>query len=151
MIGRTAAKRLQRRTQRVANLRVPAHDRSLFSRQRRGLQQHGIGHADFPDVVQVAAAAQGVQILVAHSQHAAEAHGRARQPLAVAVGVRIASFDRQRQCHERRLRGVERVDQVLHARQRSDARAELMGMDRLREVLVRAGLDAVEAVEPTRL
>ena len=64
---------------------------------------------------------------------------------------RVARLDGERQRHERRLGRVERVDEVLHARQRTDAGAQFVRMHRLRQELVGARLDASDAIREVGL
>ncbi len=129
---------------------MPLHQLELFRRQLARLEQHGVRNADLADVVQVAAAVQRVQIVGRETQRPAEQDGVSRQALAVAVGVRVARLDGQRQRHERGLGGVERVDQVLHPRERCHARAQLVRVDRLRQELVGARLDPLDAIGHVR-
>ena len=69
-----------------------------------------------------------------------------RQALAVAVGHRVPRLDGERERHECRLRGIERVEQLLHPRERGDPRPQLERMHRLREEVVGARFNPFDAV-----
>ena len=96
--------------------------------------------------MKITTAMQRIEVLVRKTHRPAKSHRLYRQPPAMADGRRIACLDRQRERHERRLRGVERVNQILHARQRSHASPQFVRMNRFLEDLVGAGVEAAEAV-----
>jgi hypothetical protein len=145
------AQRLERRTERIANLRMPLHQLELLGGQRARLQQDRIGHADLADVVQIPAAVQRFEIVVAEPDRLTQPDGVAGEPLAVALGQRVARLDGERQGHERGLGRVQIVDQVLDARQRTHPRAQFVWVDRLGQELVRTRLDAADAIRQVRL
>ena len=85
-------------------------------------------------------------ILFAQLEAAAERRRVVREPVAVAVGVAVARFDRQREAHDHPLRGIELVGVALEAKQRRGPRVELPDVERLGQEVVGAGVDAGDAV-----
>ena len=75
----------------------------------------------------------------------AERGGVLGQALAVAFRARIARFDDASEREEERLRGFEIVGEALEPHQRSDARLQLLGVHRLVQEVVGAGVEAGEA------
>ena len=76
----------------------------------------------------------------------AELDGVAREALAVALRVGVARLDHQREAAQHALGGVELVGEALELHERPDPRFELGLIDRLRQEVVGAGLDGLEAV-----
>ena len=138
--------RLQRGAQGVADIGVPLHQLEFFGRQPARLEQHGVGHTHLAHVVQVAAPVQSLKIGGRQPERLAKRHGLARQSFAMPVGRGVARFDGQRQRHEGRLGRIEHVQHLLHARQRADPCPQLHRMHGLRQKLVGARLDALDAI-----
>ena len=111
--------RTQLAAQPVADHGVLLHQLELFARERRRLEQQGVRDADLADVVQVAAAIEGRDILGGPAERRPERHGIVRQPLAVPVGVLVARFDDERQAP--RMPSVESRSSVYCFRRTSDA------------------------------
>jgi hypothetical protein len=62
----------------------------------------------------------------------------------------ITRLDGHRQRHEGGLGGIQRVGELLHARERRNARAKLVRMNRLREEVVSAGFDPLDPIREVR-
>src|SRR6185295_6808124 len=120
--------RLQRRAQRVADIGMLLHQVELVGRERTAFEKHGIRNAYLPHVMKIAASMKRLQVRFAETDRRAERDGMMRQAFAVAAGSGVARFNGQRQRHERGLRRIECVEQVLHPRQRPDAGAQLQWM-----------------------
>ena len=64
----------------------------------------------------------------------------------MAVGVRVARFNDERQAHDDRFGGVEIVGIPFQLDERSCARFQLVRVDGLREEVVGAGVDPLNAI-----
>ena len=122
------------------------HQLELVARERRRLEQQGVGDADLADVVQVAAAIERREILGGPAERGSERDGIVRQPLAVAVGVLVARFDDERQAPEDALGGIEVVGVLLEADERRDPGLQLLGVEGLADEVVGARLQAADLV-----
>ena len=67
--------RLERRAQRVADVRVALHQLEFLGRERAGLEQHRVGHADLADVVEIAASMQRLEIFGGEAERPSELDG----------------------------------------------------------------------------
>ena len=68
-----------------------------------------------------------------------------RHPMAVAVRVRVAGFNREREAHHHRCGGIEIVGQALVAKKRLHTRAQLGRIEGLGEEVVGACLDPLDS------
>jgi hypothetical protein len=109
------------------------------------LEQHSIGNRDLADVVEKRAAMERVELVLIQLQMPAEHRGVVGQTLAVPLGARIAGFDDPPEREEERFSGLEIVGQPLEPHQRTDTRLQLLGIDRLVEEVVGAGVEAGES------
>ena len=78
-------------------------DLKLACCQRRRLQQYGVWHANFADVMQASASVKRRKLLIAQTNFLANQGGIPGESLAMAVGVGVAGFDRQRQAKDDRV------------------------------------------------
>jgi hypothetical protein len=104
------AERLQRLAEALADDRVPPHQITLGTRQLPGFEEHRIGDAYLPDIVQVSAAAQCLEVLAAQAEYGAQPHGLTGQAFAVPVGQRIARLEGKGQRDKCSFSRVELVD-----------------------------------------
>jgi hypothetical protein len=87
--GQDVRSRRERLDDAFADDRVRAHLPFFLGIQRSGLTQDCVGHRDFPDVVDEAAAIQRNQIRFLKAESGAEVKGGTRYPLGMAFGVGI--------------------------------------------------------------
>ena len=86
-----------RRDHRVADVGVLAHLDPFFGGQLAGLEQHRVGHADLPDVVQQRAAADLVQLRALDRHDVRDGRGVLDHALAVIAGLVLARVERGHQ------------------------------------------------------
>ena len=143
--GTNGLERTDRAAQVVADGGMPLHQLVLFPRQAALFEQHPIGNGDLADVVDKAAAIKRVEIRPFEIQVLAQRDRVLGQALAMTLGARIARLDDAPQREEERLGRLQIVGETLQPHQRTDARVQLLGIDRLVEKVVGAGVEARQA------
>jgi hypothetical protein len=144
--GRDVAEALERCTDALSGDGVLVHDFPPGGVERAGFEEHAVGHGDFTDVMNDSAAAQGDRLFFGQCDFFPEQDRVARQQVAMAFSVRILRFDSARQARQHGLRVFELVRDAPQAHERAHARQELFFLYRLRQEIVRARLDALNAV-----
>src|SRR5215813_5096565 len=139
---------LQRLADIFARQRMLLHDLPLVRRQIGALLQDVVRNGNFAEIVQIAATAQGDQRFVVQADVASQGNRTARKPLAVALGVGVASFHAAAEGTENRFCRLEFVGEFLQLEQRLHAGEKLGGEDRLVQEVVGPGLDAFDLVFP---
>src|ERR1051326_1607264 len=95
-----------------------------------------VGHGNFAEIVQVAAALKGDDGIFIHAEVAAKISGVNGETLAVTFSVRIASFDNQTESAQDGIGGLQFVGELFQAEQRFDAGDEFFGKNGLVEEIV---------------
>ena len=90
LLGHAHDVRARARQQLGADRRVAAHELAVLGRERAGLQQDGVGHADLAHVVQQARVAQRLGLGRGHAQLQPEALAHAADALEVQAGLLVA-------------------------------------------------------------
>src|SRR4030095_1458521 len=83
--GPHGAQRLQRRAQRVPDVRMPLHQLELFGGQRPSLEEDRIRDADLADIMKKPSPIERLQLLLAKTKCLAERDSMPRQAFAVTV------------------------------------------------------------------
>ena len=92
----------------------------------RSLFQDFVGHRNFAQIVQIAAAAQGHDGFLVQAEMASQVAGMTRQAFAVAFGVRIAALHAQAQRAQHRFRRLQFIGEFLELEQRLDPGKQLL-------------------------
>jgi hypothetical protein len=90
----------------VADVRVALHLRPFLGSEASRLEQHRVGHADLPDVVEERAAADLLQLRAAEPQPLGDGGGVFHHPLAVVGGLVLPGIERRHQGEKGALVGV---------------------------------------------
>src|SRR5687768_12933464 len=133
-------------TERVTDHGVSFHLLELRWRQSTRLQQHGVWNTDLPDVMQISSAVKRRDVLSRQIERETEGCREGRHPLTVAARVRVPRFYRARQTQDHRLRRIQIVGESLQVDERTDARLQLVGVNRFAEKIVGARVDSSESI-----
>ena len=132
--------------QRVADDRMLAHDARLLRVELAALEQHAVGHRDFPDVVQEATAIERAKVRFVEAERTAERGRVCRKTLAMSARVRVARFNRRAQSQNHRFRGFELVGISLQTDEGANARVQLRHIEGLADEIVGAGIDPIQTI-----
>jgi hypothetical protein len=144
--GQNQAQRTQRAADVFAGDGMEFHDHPFGGGEVAAFFQNLVGHGDFAEVVEIAAAFEGEDGIFVHAEVAAEIGGVDREAFAVAFGVGVAAFDDQAEGAEDGVGGFQFVGEFFQAEQRLHAGDEFFGQDGFVEEVVGAGFDAAHFV-----
>ena len=96
--------------------------------------------------MQIAAAIERGEVLGRLAQGRAKGDGVMRQPLAVSVGVLVPGLDHEREAAQDSFGRVQVVGVLLESNERRDPGLQFLGIERLSDEVVGAGLQAADLV-----
>ncbi len=121
---------------------MEAHHVPLGVAEQTAFEQDGIGDTDFTDVVQVSAAKQRELIVFGQSDGLGQRNAVGGQAFAMPSGIAVALFHRLSQGEKNGFGFLERIGERLVAQHGADAGADQLGLERLDQEIVGAGLEA---------
>ena len=138
--------RVQRLTNVLPGDGMELHHFPLRRSQVTPFLQNLVGHGDLSQVMEIPTALQRKNGIFIHTQMPPQFHRMHRQPLAMPLGVRIASFNNQPERAQYRIGRLQFVGKLFYLQQGTNASEQFLGPDRLRQKIIRAGFDSLEAL-----
>ena len=119
----------ERRAQACANFRMLPHESPLIRIKCALLEQDAVGYSQFTDVMQDAAAPQGIQVIIIQPQLLPEHHRHVRQPVAVIPGCFVLGLHHARQGKQHRFGVVQAVGSAFLFRRCSHLGRQFDGIE----------------------